>query len=109
MNVQVPCDFLLWMSCYKSAFCCCQLCCDPYQGAYHRAGAAEEEGCFMYRYDAATFQLLFSIPVPCRAAVFVEQSFQYLLKLSIVLGRASFCVEIVTECMHRDVSSRIIV
>lgn len=109
MNVQVPCDFLLWMSCYKSAFCCCQLCCDPYQGAYHRAGAAEEEGCFMYRYDAATFQLLFSIPVPRRAAVFVEQSFQYLLKLSIVLGRASFCVEIVTECMHRDVSSRIIV
>lgn len=99
------------MSCYKSAFCCCQLCCDPYHGAYHRvrALAVEEEGCFMHRYDAATLQLLFSIPAPHRAAVFVEQSFQYLLKLSIVLGRASFCVEIVTECMHRDVSSRIIV
>lgn len=51
-------------------------------------------GCFMYGDDAATFQLLFLIPVLHRAVVFVEKSFQYLLKLSTVLGRASFSVEI---------------
>lgn len=51
-------------------------------------------GCFMDGDDASTFQLLFLIPALCRAAVFVEQSFQYLLKLSTVLGRASFSVEI---------------
>ena len=62
----------------------------------------------MYGDDASTFQLLFLIPELRRAEVFVEQSFQYLLKLSTVLGRASFSVEIVTECMHRDVSNRII-
>lgn len=62
----------------------------------------------MYGDDAFTFQLLFVIPVLCRAVVFVEQSFQYLLNLSAVLGWVSFSVEIVTECMHRDVSNRII-
>lgn len=51
-------------------------------------------GCFLYGDDASTFQLLFSVPELRRAAVFVEQSFQYLLKLSVVLGRASSSVEI---------------
>lgn len=48
----------------------------------------------MYGDDASTSQPLFLIAEPPRAAVFVEQSFQYLLKLSTVLGRASFSVEI---------------
>lgn len=51
-------------------------------------------GCSIYGDDASTFWLLFLIPELYRAAVFVEQSFQYLLKLSAVLGRASFSVEI---------------
>lgn len=37
---------------------------------------------------------LLLIPALCRAVVFVEQSFQYLLKLSAVLGRASCFVGI---------------
>jgi len=44
----------------------------------------------MHGDDASTFQLLFLILELRRAVVFVEQSFQYLLKLSTVLGRAPF-------------------
>lgn len=105
---RVPHYFLLWVFCHKSPFYCCWRCGYPYRGDYCIVRVLRKESGMLYGDDASTFRLLLLIPEPSRDAVFVDRCFQYLLKLSTVLGRASLSVEIVTECMHRVVSNRII-